>query len=136
MASKKGSTSQSGEPGARGWVKRGVQVPADLERLLKVAASSEKHGSVQAIVSVGIALVLGMPPELRDRMLRWAYLMANRDPNLITDADAWKVFEAAQKMHDDDVEEPADITTDWYIREVLGVEPEPPKQDGPTKKAG
>jgi hypothetical protein len=117
-------------------VKRGVQMPADLERLLKAAASTEKHGSVQAIVSVGIALVLGMPPEVRERMLRWAYFMANRDPNLITEVDAWKVFEAACAMKSDEDQSPDDITTDWYIREVLGVDADPPKKDGPSKKAG
>lgn len=102
-------------------------MPVDLEKTMKAAASRDRLASVQGVVSVGVALVLGMPEEMREKLLLWASMMAQKDPNLINEHDAWRVFEAVQRsIVERSSKPPEEVSTDWYIEEVLGVEEKRP----------
>jgi len=74
------------------WTQQALQIPIDLAAILRAEAKQKQSGSIKVLGSAAVALLLGMPSDVRDGLAKWVLQSAWDDPSKITPEAAWTHF--------------------------------------------
>lgn len=83
---------------APGWVQQGVQVPASFREQFRREADDRGHSSVKTLGTIGMGILLGMPPEVRTGMYIWAQQRIGRSGGDITAGEIYRAFRDLMEM--------------------------------------
>jgi hypothetical protein len=117
-------------------MQQGLQVPRDLGATFRVAASSLGPGGVKILGTAAVALVLGLPDAVRERLCRAVveHSWGPSDPNVITPELAWDTVAAEIARLADDNQPRDGEDAERYILRLVGDLGS--KWGGGPKKAG
>lgn len=102
---------------AKGWIKESIQIPVQISDNLSIASQREGHGSKKILCTIAIALMLGLPDDIRKRLYDYIIVRA-RAPYGIDPDDLWKELVSV-------IAEEPDVV--YYVSRILDPEvtPEP-----------
>ncbi len=82
-----------------GWTRQALTVPTALARAFQEYGAERGQGEIKNLGTVALALVLGMPPVVRESVTVWAIQTFRIDPSDVTPADTWRIFMAAYRSY-------------------------------------
>lgn len=113
-----------------GWVRQAAQIPAGLAKRFRALADTQGGGGVKSLTTIGLSLVVDMPEEYRDALVRY---LAQKT---VLNSDGTKpgemyAFWRQMVLHDQAAAKGDDERdAKWYIDRILDPEltPEPGKK--------
>lgn len=89
------------EGGARGWAQQNIQMPRDLVKIFRAESAQRQPHGVKVNGTAAVALFLGLPDELRERLAHWVLTTSWSNPDGVTPEGAMTVFAEALAEPDD-----------------------------------
>lgn len=130
---------KSPKKNSKGWAKVSLQVPVDLDKVLKAELAAppgiddpdEYVPSARAVASAGIALLLGAPETVRRELERWVDDMDNAGAAVlnreVTPEKAWRLFEHLCEVIRDNPDWRPVVTTEDRIEMLKQTKETPPE---------
>lgn len=125
----------SGERDAKKWARQSLQLPPGvMNQFRDVAADQAGWGGVQVMGTAAIALLVGMPKDLRDAVCEYVAAKTWKGGDQVDVQEAWRVFIEAMRLQVDESlkTHPGEPSMEavnaprWFISRILDPEVTPP----------
>lgn len=83
---------------APGWEKHTLQIPTGVKLRYGEELKRRGHSGGKITGSIALALLLGMPEDVRELLFLWGVRQAFDDPNKLTPDAAWEAFARIAKV--------------------------------------
>lgn len=116
-----------------GWSRQGLQVPTHLANAFRQTSALHGAGGVKVQGTLAVALLLGLPDDVRAALFRYIALESMVKPGDIDPDKVWGVLAKAMRRRADAGGAESD---EWYIDRILDPELTPPPGEKATDKDG